>query len=340
MARNNKITKLIAGRRALIEEKLPNNWETLDVNNIELPQDTTLCIFCGNAAIRPEQVNGNSKIVESHIPSNIRNRINVYSFGYTSEPIKSDGYILSKEYEEEAYNLYKKTFEPLLFDKKGNMKSMQGIEASFSKLIFAAHCGGCNFSNVIIDNLYKTLLTKYKEPTTDMLINKIQYFAYAPNEMPIHNVNAFIIAPYIDPGFSWAKSLAFAEAGKVDVDYPRGILKKLFKAKTGGDVQSVFDSAFAESRAIMFKMGHTVCMIPSQMNKNQRIGDHSIALVAKYPGDEPVDDFDETKKIARGATSLFIKGFASHKPVDSKSMFSLISGELANNPPNSQLQPE
>ncbi len=334
MARNDKITKLIAGRRALLSENLPNNWETLDVNHIELPQDTTLCMFCGNASNRPEQVNGNSKIIESHIPNKVRDRINVYSFGYATEPIKSDGYILSKEYVEEAEKLYKKTFEPILFDSKGNMKSLAGLEKAFSRIILSAHCGGSNFANIIIEKFYETLVSKFPPATAEMLINKIQYFAYAPNEMPNHNVNAFIIAPFVDPNHSWAKALTFAEQQKVDVDYPRGTLKKLFKARNNSNIQTVFDSTFSESRAIMFKIGHTVCMIPNQMNKNQRVGDHSIALIARYDDSSDSESCSETKRIARDATSLFIKGFSSNKPVDAKSMFAIIANELDNNPPS------
>ena len=230
MAKNNKITKINVLRRALESEKLPNNCEIIDINEFEIPQGTSICMFGGNITDRPERGNGNAKIIESHIPKSVREKINLYSFGYSSEPIKSEGY-LSKEYDEEARMLYKKAFEPLLFDPKGNMKGQKGIEEVFSKLIFSAHCGGCNFVNVIIDGFYDTLRENFSDKQTEMLINKIQYFAYAPNEMPTHNVNALLIAPYVDPSFSWAKALSFAEPQTIDVDYPRGIIKKISKGK-------------------------------------------------------------------------------------------------------------
>ena len=172
-----------------------------------------------------------------------------------------------------------------------------------------------------------------------MLINKIQYFAYAPNEMPNHNVNALLIAPYIDPSFSWAKSLAFAESQKVDVDYPKGIIKKIMKAKNNGSLQAIFNSTFEDSRAIMFKIGHCVCMIPSQMNPHKNIGDHSIALVVKSKNNDE-SNYSQTAEIASNATSLFFDRASKSKPIDSKSLFALISQELTNNPPNFGIQPE
>jgi hypothetical protein len=90
----------------------------------------------------------------------------------------------------------------------------------------------------------------------------------------------------------------------------------------------------------MFKIGHTVCMIPGQMNKNERAGDHSIAMIGKKPGSNAADDFDETINIVYDTASLFINGFALNKPIDSKSLFSITSEKLKNNPPNSQNQPE
>ena len=338
MAKYNKISKIKVLRRALESENLPNNCEIIDINDFELPQGTSLCMFGGNITDRPERENGNAKIIESHIPKSARERINLYSFGYESEPIRSEGY-LSKEYDQEARILYKKAFEPILFDATtGKMKGQKGIEEAFSRLIFSAHCGGCNFVNIIIDGFYDTLRENFTDKQSEMLINKIQYFAYAPNEMPSHNVNALLIAPYVDPSCSWAKTLLFAESQTIDVDYPRGVIKKITKSQSSNQVANVFNSAFDDSRAIMFKIGHTVCMIPAQMNKNKNTGDHSIAMIGKYKKPEVMSDFDETIKLVCNASSLFIKGFASSKPIDAKSLFSTISGELDNNPPNNQSQ--
>ena len=125
MARNNNISQITVGRRALLSEELKNNWESLDINQLDIPQDTPVCMFGGNVTLRPNQANGNSKVIESLLPKNLRDRINLYSFGYASEPIKSEGY-LSKEYEKETKLLYKKTFEPVLYDSAGNMKEKQG----------------------------------------------------------------------------------------------------------------------------------------------------------------------------------------------------------------------
>lgn len=339
MAKFNKISKIKVLRRALESENLPNNCEIIDINDFEIPQGTSICMFGGNITDRPERGNGNAKIIESHIPKIAREKINLYSFGYESEPIKSEGY-LSKEYDQEARTLYKRSFEPILFDPKGNMKSPKGIEEAFSRLIFSAHCGGCNFVNIIIDGFYDTLREKFTDKQAEMFINKIQYFAYAPNEMPAHNVNALLIAPYVDPSYSWAKALLFAEPQNIDVDYPRGIIKKITKGQSTNQVAKIFNSTFNDSRAIMFKIGHTVCMIPGQMNKNINTGDHSIAMIGKYKKAEVTTDLDETIKLVCNASSLFIKGFASSKPIDAKSLFSSISGDLANNPPNSESQPQ
>ena len=229
MAKYSQISHFGVGRRTSVSEGKEFNWEQMDINSLEIPHGKTICMFGGNTTNRPEEANGNAKIVESLLTADNRKKTNIYAFMYATEPFKAENYVV-KDYEAEIQMIFEKTFKPMIFDSKGNMKEMQGIEKAFKKLVFASHCGGSHFANNIIEGFYNLLIQKYPESTAEMLINKIQYFSYAPLEIPSHNVNALIIAPYADVNFSWNKALELAEYQKVDLDYPRHSVKKLLKA--------------------------------------------------------------------------------------------------------------
>ena len=169
-----------------------------------------------------------------------------------------------------------------------------------------------------------------------MLINKIQYFSYAPLEIPSHNVNALIIAPYADVNFSWNKALELAEYQKVDLDYPRHSVKKLLKAKNSHTIGQALDETFEESRAIMFKIGQSTYIIPDRMNPRLNVGDHSIECIAKNHIINSDTDLAETAQAARYASQTIMNIFASDSPFDSKSVFNKIVKKLDENPPASQ----
>ena len=251
---------------------------------------------------------------------------------YDSEPLRSEGF-LGKEYVSDALMLYETTFKPLLFDDKGNMKEMKGIEQALSKIVFAAHCGGSNFVNIIIDEIYNTLTQKYPENTAELLINKLQYYAYAPNEMPTHNVNALLVTPYIDPSYSWAKALEVAENQKVEIDYPKGIIKKLLKAKQQTRFQEVFESEFKDTRAIMFKVGKSTYFIPNRMNPHRSVGDHSIECVVKPQFLNSGTDLEENARIANYVSRLYINEFLNNAIIDAKKVFSRVSERVEDAPP-------
>lgn len=332
MGKSKRTSLVKVGRRAEVSENIQNNWELLDIDSLVFSQNNVVCMFGGNTTNRHEAANGNAKGIESFLPEGCRGKTDIYSFVYETEPIKAGGY-LSKEYEVEAHAIYEKLFRPLLFDSKGYMKEKAGIESVFNKLILAAHCGGGNFVNVIIDRFYETLTEKYSPATAEMLINKIQYWAYAPCEMPRHNVKALIIAPYADISCSWARALSHAETQKVDVDYPKGIVKKIFKAKDSGQVQEMFESTFKENRAIMFKIGQTTFLIPSCMNPNLNVGDHSWECVVKTHILHSGTEYENTAKIVNYASKAMFHGFVSNSAMDAKDAFYRISKKIAENPP-------
>ena len=213
---------------------------------------------------------------------------------------------------------------------------MQGIEKVFQKLIFSSHCGGSHFANLIIDDFHTVLLQKYPKAKADMLINKIQYFSYAPLELPSHNVNALIIAPYADVNFSWDKALAVANEQKVDLDYPRHTIKTLLKARNSYTISSALDSTFQESRAVVFRVGQSTFMIPGKMTPHLNIGDHSIECIAKKHILNSETDMAETAQAANYAAKTIMNVFASDSPFDTKVLFNKIAQKLSENPPSSQ----
>ncbi len=318
------ITHMKVGRRAQEDEHLPNNWEDIDINNLIIPKNKTVFFFGGNTTNRAVTGNGNIKIMASYINNNSKPKTSLYSFWYEEEPLRSEGY-LDRNYIDEAIMLYEKSFKPLLFDDKGCIKGKKGLEHTFGKLIFGAHCGGSNFVNIIINEIYNTLIQEYPENVAEFLINKIKYFSYAPNSMLDHNVNALVIAPYIDPGFSWFKALQAAESNKIDVDYPKGVMRTLFKAKQRGCFQMVLNKVFQSSRAIMFKVGNTVYMISNQINPDKSVGDHSIECIRKRKSLVPKTDCERNAQVVCNASNLVINEFLSHDVIDLKFIFSEIS---------------
>jgi len=331
MSQGKQIQHIYVGRRAEESEGLENNWEMLDINNLDLSHGRFVLFFGGNTTNRLEAANGNVKLIKSVVNPEYQSKANFYSFGYVSEPYSSDGY-LSKEYINEAVMLYKKHFEPLLFDENGYMKEKKGIEKLFNKLIFGAHCGGSAFVNIIMNGFYESLLKKYPQKTAELLVSKIKYFAYAPNEILDYNANSFVVLPYEDNGFSFIKALELAENEKVDVDYPKGVVKKLIKAKQQGTLRAAFNEVLAETRAIMFKIGNSTYMIPSQMNPNKNIGDHSLECMAKPKFLNSGADCENTAKLVNFAARTCMDDFFEASVVDNKRLFVVVSERIKATP--------
>ena len=231
-----KIEKMRVGRRANESEGLENNWENLNINKLAVPHGNVVFMFGGNTTNRLDAGNGNAKIIRALVSEKNKEKTTFLSFVYDNEPLRPDGY-LSNEYIEETLMLYEKTFKSILFDENGYIKSKRGIEDAFSKIIFGAHCGGSCFVNVIVNKLYETLTEHYSENTAELLINKIQYFAYAPSETLDKEVNSLVITPYADTSFSFIKALDVAENEKVDIDYPKGVIKSITKARKQGNLR-------------------------------------------------------------------------------------------------------
>ena len=324
-----QITNMQVGRRATEKENLPNNWEPLDINKLTVPRNKSIFVFGGNTTTRPDAANGNAKIVTALLSPDNLNSTEIYSFIYETEVIRSNG-MLSKDYEQSAQLLYEKTFKPILFDDKGNIKQKKGIEQAFNKIVFVAHCGGSNFVNIIVDQLHKTLSAYYSQSTADLLIGKIQYFAYAPNEMSIHNTNSLFITPYNDPSYSWSKSLGIAENSAVDIDYPKGVAKELIKSKKRACLKNCFASVFGDTRAIMFKSGQSTYIIPGAMNPRTSVGDHSIECIAKQRFLNSGTDLEVTARIANYASRLYLNEFLRTGNIDTKNAFNKISTEVSN----------
>ena len=317
------ISHIKVGRRAKEFENFPNNWESLDINNLEIPKGRVILLFGGNTTNRPEAANGNAKIIQSLLSDMNRDKTSILSFMYDTEPIRSQGY-LDKTYYEEAIMLFHKSIKPLLYDDEGNIKEMRGIEQVLGRVSFVAHCGGSCFVDVIIDQIYDILTQKYPEKTAEILINKIQYFAYAPNEIPSHNVNAFFVTPFSDPNWSWMKPIELAGETRVDVDYPKGVIKKLLKAKQQMVFEKVFESCFDDSRAIMFKLGNSTFFIPHKMNAHTNIGDHSIECIAKPQFLNDKTNFGVNARIANYASRLYLNAFLSSNVLDAKKAFNMV----------------
>lgn len=329
-------TPITLGRRALKKEQLPHNWESLDPRNIELSPNNNYFVFGGNTTTSDAASNGNAKNTETLIPSTEREKSNIFSFVYESEPFSSPNIYLNKNYAEDIRAIYHSTFEPLLYDKYNNPKSKQGIEQVFEKLIFVAHCGGSSFVNIIIEEFYNSLSKIFKEGDVNNLIGKIQYLAYAPLELPERNVTALVITPFKDPNCSWGKALEFADAVGINTDYPKKIVGKLHKARNNARLDLEFNSTFEETRAIAFKIGNITYLIPGQMNPNHLVGDHSFECIGKQHLLHSGTDYEQTAQLTQAIAKLYMKSFTSRTPSDVKGLFSKTVKMIEGTPPSSQ----
>jgi len=338
MSRHNFINSIHIGRRAKAKENLPNNWESLDINNLTLPKGKTVFMFGGNTTTNTYTANGNAKAIESLLDKDQLEKTNILSFYYDDEPFNNKG-ILSKDYVENAEHVFEKIFKPMIFDRKGNMKEMKGIEQVFDNMVLSAHCGGSAFVSIIINKFYDTLLENYPPNTAKFLINKIQYFAYAPNRLPDHNVNAFIITPFADTSCSWSSAITLAENDKVEIDYPKGTIKKLIKARTQGNFMNESYNEFQKSRALMFRSGNSTYAIPSQMNPDTCIGDHSIECIYKPHLINSGTDYAITATAMHYAARQYLRAFLTSGAIDAKGIFSKTTEMLEKNKPLPQKNP-
>lgn len=291
------------------------NWQFQDIKSFKLPQGKSFFVFGGNNTNCAEAANGNAKVVEKLLSESNREKSNIYSFVYDAEPISYKSKCLTESYEEEIHQLFEQMFKPLITDKIGNLKEKQGIEKVFRNLVFVSHCGGSNFVNVLIDDFFETLTTKFHTSVAELLIGKIQYFSYAPNVLPDKKVNALIIAPFYDVDCSWTKILNSVKDKRIDLDYPKSIMKKIFKANPY-DVASLIQEEFQNQRLIAFRAEQNIYLIPNRINANEFVGDHSIDCLVKKNVLEADSVYAKTAKLLNYSSRLVLNHFANDYSVN------------------------
>lgn len=334
MAKNKSIQNIYVGRREPEDKLIENNWTQLDPQKTKISRKTIL-VFGGNTTNSPEEANGYAKSFESLLLPSIRNNTDILSFFYRTEIVKSEGLPISQEYVDETHELFNSVFKPLIYDKTtGKMKELQGIEKAFNKMVFVGHCGGCNIINLIIDDYYQELQKKYPPSTAKTLIHKIQYVGYTPYEYPQHHISSLFISPSADPNNNWLGIIDNINESKIDVDYPKGICKKLTKEKNRDCPGVVLADAFCESRAVAIKQGKTTYLIPDRMNPALRIGDHSIACITKQKFLNNDSYYSENAVLMHNIAKLYLNQFASDSPFNDKGMFSKTTSLLEQSAPN------
>jgi len=314
-----------------VNQESNHNWQAIDMKNFKFPQGKIFLMFGGNTTNRPEAANGNAKVVERLLTEENREKSNIYSFMYDTEPLSSSTKHLRQEYELEVHLMYEKMIKPLLLDRVGNIKEKQGIEKVLKNLVFVSHCGGADFVNIIIDDIYQTLTEKYHPSIAEQLIDKLQYFAYAPNALPNHKVTTCVITPFLDVSYSWAKSLSNVSDKRINSDYPRGIVRKIFKAQEQGNTTTVFEQTFKKDRIISFKSEQSIYLIPSRINSNISVGDHSIDCLVKTNVLSAETDFAKTANLLNYSSKLVLNQFASDNPLDFRVVYEKITDKTFKN---------
>ncbi len=335
MTQNNSKQLIKLGRREQASKQIEHNWSELDPEKTAITKKTIL-VFGGNTTDNPEEANGYAKAFESLLIPKLRTNTDILSFFYKTELLQRENGPISNEYIEAMNKIFNDIFKPLLYDNKGYMKEMQGIEKAFRKLVFVGHCGGCNLINITIDNFYNELLKKYPPATANNLIGKIQYIAYNAYEYPSYNTNSLFISPSADPNYSWLKMLDTFQYQSIDTDYPKGIHKEFFKNKYSDRPGQVLKQAFENERAVAFKSGNATYIVPDRMNPEERLGDHSIACITKQKYLDPRNVYAETANLTRNTAKLYLNQFVSDIIPNLKNMFSKTTSMIIESQKGSQ----
>lgn len=311
------------------------NWHSIDMKTLK-PSHDTLILMCGGNNTNCERAgNGNAKVPDLLLSSKIRGRTKIYSLWYDGEPISSNSGILLDEYRIEAHEIFPNIIRPMLCDQVGNIKEKQGIEKVLNKLVLSSHCGGSEFVNIIIDDMYDFLASHYHPSIAKQLIGKVKYFAYAPFHLPNKAVNSFIITPFFDNNCLWTNVLNEIEDKRVCVDYPRGVVKKLQKARERGELYEAFKNIFGSERMIVIRSEQSIYVIPNRLNANTAVGDHSIDCLIKNSVLGANTDCANTARVLNKLSQLVMNQYASGKPVDSKELFDRVTAILKKNRSNS-----
>lgn len=332
---SNRYNIIHLGKREPVEKGIEHNWTVLDPYNTKINKPTIL-IFGGNNTDNPSFANGYAKLIENLMETKHRKNTDIMAFNYQTEVMQGGTKLILKEYEEELRQIYASLIEPLLLDNVGNVKEKQGIEKTFKNIVFVGHCAGCDFVNLIFDQIYNTLSQKYPMATAENLMKKIQYVAYAPTNIPSFDTNSLFISPSADAGSSWAKTLAHVFSNPVDKEYPKGLTFELTKQKNQLRVNQVLKEYFEDYRAIVFRQGSSLYVIPGQMNQNYKIGDHSIECIASPKILNNDTDYAQTAQVANEITKMVFNNYFAKEKLDNRQIFNNVTDTIYNNSPISQ----
>ena len=300
------------------------NWVMRDLKTFKPSQGKSIFVFGGNATNRYDAANGNAKVLENLLNDKNKGKVDIYSFVYDTEPISAATRALRQEYINECNELFNRIFKPLLLDKLGNVKTKQGLEKVFKNNIIVSHCGGSEFANIIIENIYDTIAKGYHPSVAKQLIQKLQYFSYAPSILPMHNVKGYIITPFYDYEHSWTSVLNEVQDKRIDISFPKGSVENILKEKEKCDVANKFKRIYNEKRLIAFRSEDSTYIIPSQINADRVVGDHSIDCLTKLNVLEANNDISKTAKIVNYVSKLILNQFVDNCPIDDKTIFNKI----------------
>ena len=309
------------------------NWYMVDMNSFKASHNKTIFMLGGNTTNCEEAANGNAKVVDRLISDKNRDRTTIYSMVYDDEPISSESGILTEKYREEAHDIFPKLIKPMLFDSVGNIKEKQGVERALGNIVLVAHCGGSEFVNIIIDDIYDCIAEHYHESIAKQLIGKIKYFAYAPCHLPNKPVTSFIITPFLDNNCSWTKVFDEVADKKVYADYPRGAVKSLLKARERGELYEAFKKIYRSERMIALRSEQSTYIIPNRLNANLSVGDHSIDCLVKRSVIDADADCAKTARVMNTISQLILNQFVSSRTIDQRDLFDEMTSIMKKNKP-------
>ncbi|MBQ8468284.1 MAG: hypothetical protein IJ542_00840 [Clostridia bacterium] len=272
------------GKRSIGKE---NNWE-----RVEKIKGKTIIFFGGNTTDSEQAANGNIKMLQ-RIADLDPQDYSLLSVSYGSEVIGDNHNVLRSEVFPEIEEFFDKYFEPLLYNQYHQIRSEQGLCKSFQRIVFFAHCAGCDVVDYLISLLRIRLESLkeegYKITNVDNLIRKIQVIAYAPHQMLSQEVRALYIAPLNDSQHTWHVALKSLD-GKKDREYPPSFTTncKRHWLMPGNYVTKVVK----ENGFVLIQKGLNVVVIPGKIGNGNN--DHSIECLIP----ETLKEGQEESKIA------------------------------------------
>ena len=141
----------------------------------------------------------------------------------------------------------------------------------------------------------------------------------------------------MDNESSWKKVLNGTVDRKIYADFPKGSMKKIFKSCEQGNVYETFSEVYKNQRVLAFRSEQNTYLIPSRLNSNASVGDHSIECLVKKNVLDTGTDCAVTAQVLNSASKLILNQFVNSDFIDHRDTFDRITKLVKQNKPDAEV---